>query len=230
MTSLTRHAADSLRSPLMPRLGCRHPGVCCSSDSRMESKHLMALPNRAVAPGPVVGKERERCRGAPSVSSSREYLRADTSLHRPASPCPRPRTSLSRTLWRSNTSGPYAVAPRGTDRSSLPSRYCLRLHGFLRRPSTAGALQPAFAVFRLPEECSCSRQLQSPAVAGASPFSWVLEAGAPRSRAFAFLPVSLRKAPAPHPAPAPPGVSDNHSPAHAAQPNPSMQRTRYARR
>ena len=185
----------------MPRLGCRHPGVCCSSDTRMESEHLVELPNRAVAPRPGVGKERRRDRGAPR---SRRLLGTSgrTPHPRPASPCAA-RANLSRTSWRSNTSGSCTSAPRGTGRSSSPPRHCLRHHGFLLRPSTAGVLQPAFGVLRLPGECSCWRQLRSPAVPGASPFSRVLKEGPPGGRAFASFPSRSRR-PRRHIRPRPP--------------------------
>jgi hypothetical protein len=116
----------------------------------MESKHLVELPDRAVAPGPGVGNERRRDRGVFPVSSSLGQLPADRSLHRPALPCARLSTRLSRTSWRTNTPGFCTAAPRGTGRSSSPHRYCLRLHGLLLRPSTARGRWPAAVALRLP--------------------------------------------------------------------------------
>ena len=66
--TLTRVAADSLRSPLNLRLGYRHPGFRCSSETCMESEYLVELPNRAVAQDPDLGNERGGQRAAPSVS------------------------------------------------------------------------------------------------------------------------------------------------------------------
>ena len=161
----------------------------------------MELPNRAVAPGPAVGKERKRGRGAPSVSSSRGYLRADTSLHRPASPCSRPRTNLSRTSWRSNTSGSCKALPPGTGGRSSAPRHRLRPHGFLLRPSTAAVLRPALVARRLPWGYSCLHQLETAPVPRSSPSSRVLKPGATRDRTFAPLPVTLPMAAAPYPTP-----------------------------
>ena len=214
----------------MLRLGCRHPGVRCSSESRMESKHLMELPDRAVAPGPGVGKERRRDRGVLSVSSSPGHLPADRALHHPAFPCARLSTRLSRTSWRSNTPGSCTAAPRGTGRSSSPPRYCLRLHGFLLRPPTARVRRPALVALRLP----WGVQLFASASDPSRPWHLsVLKGSETGSHQEPRLRTSSRHAPESPGAIADPGragASINHGQAHAAQPNPSMQRTRCARR
>ena len=80
---LTRHAADSLRSPLMLRLGCRHPSARWSSNSRMESEHLTELPTRAVAPDRGVDKNRGRDRAIAWFSSSWSPVSAAESFGRP---------------------------------------------------------------------------------------------------------------------------------------------------
>jgi hypothetical protein len=200
----------------------------------MESEHLIEFPERAVAPGPSVGKERKRGRGAPAVSSSRGYLRADTSLHRPASPFARPRANLSRTLWRSNTSGSCTAAPRGTGCSSSPLRHSLRLHGFLLRPSTAGVHRPAFGALRLPSEVQLFVQLFAPASISYRPSRLsVLKGSETESHQGPRRRIPARHTPDGRGAlssPGATGVSRNHGHAHAAQPNPSMQRTRCARR
>ena len=200
------------------------------SESRMESKHLVELPDRAVAPGPGVGKEPRRDRGVLSVSSPPGFLPAGRSPHRPAFPCARLRTRLSRTSWRSNTPGYCTAAPRGTGRRSSPHRHCLRLHWFLLRPSTARARRPAIVALRLPGG------VQPFASASAPCRPWRLsvlkssETGRhpePRPR------TSSRHAPEHAGAVADLGRAGafiNHGQAHAAQPNPSMQRTRCARR
>jgi hypothetical protein len=230
LRNLTQHAADSLRSPLMPRLGCRHPGVRCSSESRMESKHLVDLPDRAVAPGPGVGQERRRDRGVLLVSSSPGFLPAGRSPHPPAFPSAMFRTRLSRTSCRSNTPSYSTAAPRGTGRSSSPPRFCLRVHGFLLRPSTAGVRRPAFVAPQLP----AGMQLFAPASVSSRPWRVsVLKRSEPGSHQEPRL-----RIPSGHPPEGPSAITDtgrtgssnNRGQTHAAQPNPSMQRTRSARR
>lgn len=155
----------SLCSPLTcPRLGCRHPGVRSSSESRMESKHLMALSESCGGARPGRRRGTKARLGAPLRSRHLVRTSGPTPLHRPASPCTGPRTNLSRTSWRSNTSGSYAVAPRGTDRvpcrpdiASVPTRggFCCghlqsgRSPAGIRGSSALGGVQP-FAQLQSP--------------------------------------------------------------------------------
>ena len=214
----------------MLRLGCRHPGVRCSSESRMESKHLMELPDRAVAPGPDVGKERRRDRSIFSVSSSPGHLPANRSAHRLSFPCARLSTRHSRTSWRSNTPGYCTTAPRGTGCSSSSHRYCLRLHGLLLRPSTARLRRPAAVALRLPwgvqlfASASDSSRLWHLSVLQGS------ETGSHREPRPRTASRQVPESPGAIAHPGRTGASINHGQAHAAQPNPSMQRTRFARR
>ena len=196
----------------------------------MESKHLVELPDGAVAPGPGVGKERRRDRGVFSVSSSPGQLPADRSLHRPAFHCARLSTRLSRTSWRSNTPGYCTAEPRGTGRSYSPHRYCLRLHGFLLRPSTARVHRPALVALRLPGGVQLFASASDPSGPRHLP---VLKGSETGNHQEPRPPTSSRHAPESPGAIADPGragASINHGQAHAAQPNPSMQRTRFARR
>ena len=214
----------------MPRLGCRHPGVRCSSESRMESKHLVELPDRAVAPGLGVGKERKRDRGVSSVSSSPGHLPANRSPHRPAFPCARLSTRLSRTSWRSNAPGYCATAPRGTGRSSSPHQCCLRLHGFLLRPSTAGVRRPTSVALRLPGGVQLFASASDPNRPWHLSVLKSSETGYPQEPRLRTSSRHAPKSPGTLADPGSTGASINHGHAHAAQPNPSMQRTRYARR
>ena len=190
----------------------------------------MELPDRAVAQGPGVGQERRRDRGVLSVSSSPGLFPAGRSPHRPAFPCARRRTRLSRTSWRSNTPGYSTAALGGTGRSSSPPRSCLRVHGFLLRPSTVGVRRPALAALRLPGGV----QLFASASDLSGPWHLpVLKGSETGNHHEPRLRTSSRHAPEGPGAIAAPGragASINHGRTHAAQPNPSMQRTRYARR
>ena len=214
----------------MLRLGCRHPGVRCSSESRMESKHLVELQDRAVAPGSGVGKERKRDRGVFSVSPSPEHRPAGRSSHRPVCPCSRPSTGRSRTSWRSNKSGYCTAAPRGTARRSSPRRYSLRLHWFLLRPSKARVRRPAIVALRLPGGV----QLFSSASEPSRPWRLSVLKSSETGHHQEPRPRTLSRHAPEHPGataePGRAGASINHGQAHAAQPNPSMQRTRCARR
>ena len=142
----------------------------------------------------------------------------------------RVRANRSRTSWRSNTSGFSTAAPRRTGRSSSPPRQRLRPHGFLLRPSTAAVLQPAF----VDSSAFVGGQLFAPASSCCRPSRIsVLKGSEIGGHQRPRLPSSARHTPNGRSASsdlAPTGVSSNHGRAHAAQPNPSMQRTRYARR
>ena len=115
---------------------------------------------------------------------------------------------------------PGARALRGarTNRVTARRRRGAPLAG-LRRADTAcvftgfycGHLKRAFAGrqswrFGFRGECSCSLQLLSPAVPGASPFSRVPKRGTTRSHVLALYPGTLLNTPAPQPNPAVPAL------------------------
>jgi hypothetical protein len=74
----------------MLRLGYRHPGFRCSSETCMESEHLVELPNRAVAQESDLGNERGRPTGSTLGLVSAWVPLAVASVCRPAVLRPRP--------------------------------------------------------------------------------------------------------------------------------------------
>ncbi len=104
----------------------------------MESKHLLALPNRAVAPGPV-GAKNEDGTGS-SVACPSGYRRTDDAPLRPAAPFVRP-VPATRALRGARTHRASAPSCRGAPVavSRRPDIACV-LMGFY-----CGHLQQAFA-------------------------------------------------------------------------------------
>ena len=212
----------------MPRLGCRHPGVCWSSEPRMESKHLVALPNRAVAPGP--GAERERRRDRITTRSRRLLKASGPAPHLKTLPlhAPRPCQRLAHSVALEHIRLPHgraeghrsqllaAPTPPASSRVSTAALYSGRSQAGIRGSSA-----------------SVGVQLFAPAAISSRPSRFcVLKGSETESHQGPRRRIPARHTPDGRGVLSSPGptVSRNHGQAHAAQPNPSMQRTRCARR
>ena len=213
----------------MPRLGCRHPDVRCSSETRMESRHRVKLPNRAVAPRRDAGRERKRDRVA---TRSRRHLGAfGLAPHLKALPrhAPRPCQPLAHFVALEHIGFQHggAEGQRSEFRAAptLPASSRVSTAAIYSGRSPAGIRGPsAFVGGQLfaPASNCCRTALLS-----------VLKGSETGGHQRPRLPSSARHTANGRRALSdlgPTGVSSNHGPAHAAQPNPSMQRTRYARR